>query len=240
MKKIRILAIVLVCMLALCGCDSNDYEEAMDLYEQGKYKEAKEIFLALDTYKDSEAMAEKCEIECSVEECIKLIDKLCIDSSTDYYSVRFSLEEYQDAFSKYYGLPQEHKSRITNADKLLSMEKEYEQCCAEEKIKQQVLAEATNVVKGYISRYAAASTYRVSSEKEHYIFLYWDENDPSKVAGSVTMYYSFENEYGRTEDREEDGYWEGTYKNGKFEITKMSFYDLESEYIEMWLDKLGH
>lgn len=61
MKK-RILALILafIFVLSLSGCDSEDYSQAMQLYEKGFYDRAGMIFQSLGDYRDSWEMVGKC------------------------------------------------------------------------------------------------------------------------------------------------------------------------------------
>lgn len=53
MKRILVLLLCLLLIAALTGCSSSNYEEAVALYESGKYAEALELFEALGDYEDS-------------------------------------------------------------------------------------------------------------------------------------------------------------------------------------------
>lgn len=58
---IKILSIVMLFVLVFSasGCNKSEYNQAKDLYADGKYKQAEKIFLLLDNYKDSSEMAIK-------------------------------------------------------------------------------------------------------------------------------------------------------------------------------------
>lgn len=58
---IKILSFVMLFVLVFSasGCNKSEYNQAKDLYADGKYKQAEKIFLLLDNYKDSSEMAIK-------------------------------------------------------------------------------------------------------------------------------------------------------------------------------------
>ena len=60
MKKWSCVLLAIVCLL-LAGCNSRDYETAMELYGAENYKAAAEAFRTLGDYEDSAAMAAACE-----------------------------------------------------------------------------------------------------------------------------------------------------------------------------------
>ena len=53
MKRAIALALALSIVLLLCGCASNDYKKAVNLYEAGNYEEAKVLFEKNIDYEDS-------------------------------------------------------------------------------------------------------------------------------------------------------------------------------------------
>lgn len=59
MKKVICIVFVLVMCFALAGCDSNQYEKAMSLYEAGDYERAASIFEELGDYENSVEMAKE-------------------------------------------------------------------------------------------------------------------------------------------------------------------------------------
>lgn len=232
MKKALSTMLIVLMVLIFSGCDSSDYKKATELFEQGEFAQARDIFAELEDYEDSQEKVRLCDIEITVEECNKAIATLELDDSVSYYDVYFSLKSFEKAFDLYYSVPEEYKDRIPDAQKLLATQTFYEQCCAEEIIEQQVTAEAIRVVKEFTSNYAAVSTFQVREDEEPTIMIYWDKEEPTLVNGSITLRYSYENKFGGTEDREELGYWDGKYENGVFEITAMTFYKLETELLD--------
>ena len=61
MKKFLSFAMVLVMLLALCGCDKLDYNKAMKAYDNGEYAEARDLFAELGDYEDSAKMVKDCD-----------------------------------------------------------------------------------------------------------------------------------------------------------------------------------
>ena len=72
MKKLLAFLLALILLVSLCACGSNGddeekdpqaekYEEACDLYDEGEYAEAKELFEELGDYEDSKEMVVECE-----------------------------------------------------------------------------------------------------------------------------------------------------------------------------------
>lgn len=236
MKRALSVILIVLMVLIFSGCDSSDYKKATELFEQGEFAQAREIFAELADYEDSQEKVKLCDIEITIEECNNAIANLGLTNSVTYYDVLFSLSRFEKAFNLYYSVPEEYKDRITDAQKLLAAQTLYEQCRAEEEIENQVTAEAIKVVKDYTSKYAAISTFQIREDKETSFALFWDDEDPTLLNGSITLYYSYANKYGGTEDREEMGFWDGKYENGVFEITKMSFYGLEDEVYRSNMD----
>jgi len=60
MKFFFLLMITTVLVVVLVGCASSNYNEAMELYEEGSYEEAKVLFEELDDYEDSSEMVAAC------------------------------------------------------------------------------------------------------------------------------------------------------------------------------------
>lgn len=239
MKRALSAVLAVFMIFILSGCDSSDYKKAVKLYDQGEYAQAREIFAELEDYEDSQEKLALCDIEISIEECNNAIEQLQLGSSVSYYDVKFSLNRFKKAFDLYNAVPPEQKNRITDAEKLLAAQVFYEQCCAEPEIESQVMAEAVRMVKDHTALYAAISTFKVREDEESTIFIFWNDDDPTMLNGSIDLCYSYENKYGGTQDREETGYWHGKYENGVFEITDMTFYGLTSELIDWGLSLFG-
>lgn len=73
---------------------NSDYKKAMQLYEEGNYGEAYEIFKSLDEYKNSEEMAEECYLWSLYNTAIRLFE------DKEYYSARETfiyLGNFQDS-----------------------------------------------------------------------------------------------------------------------------------------------
>lgn len=71
MKKFLALILALSMAFALCGCGNNDYKKAVSLFEEGEYEQAKELFIALKDYEDSEAYLILIDPVAAIEEKIK-------------------------------------------------------------------------------------------------------------------------------------------------------------------------
>lgn len=238
MKKTLSVILIVLIVLIFSGCDSSDYKKATELFEQGEYAQARDIFAELEDYEDSWEKVRQCDIEITVDECNNAIAKLGLTDSVSYFDVYFSLKAFEKAFDLYGSVPEEHKDRITDAQKLLAVQPLYEQCRAEPEIKDQVMAEAVRIVKDYTKNYAAVSTFQVREDEEPTIMIFWDDEDPTLVSGSIDLCYSYENAFGGTKDRKETGYWKGKIENGIFEITEMTFYELQEEWLDMLIGAL--
>lgn len=100
MKKIWCLLILLLLSLGLCACQDEAvkeketiYAQAQELFREGHYKEAEEIFLRLDTYRDSKYMLSEIEMAQAYENAIALL------KSKDYpgaYAALCALGDYRD------------------------------------------------------------------------------------------------------------------------------------------------
>lgn len=120
MKKgiLKIVCILLAAAFLLTGCDSADYEKAMELYEIGSYDEACAIFTRLSDYEDSADMALRCRYEKALkdyesgeyEQAFSTFAELgeyedCQDLSQDCrYQMAvwlFDSEDYQQALSEF-------------------------------------------------------------------------------------------------------------------------------------------
>ena len=107
-KKISAIAIAIVIVVVAAGLlatkviiPNSHYNAAVELYEEGSYEEAIESFQALDGYKDSNDLIEKCEkaiLEKDNEE--KYSEAIKSYKSGDYdnaFSLLESIEGYKDA-----------------------------------------------------------------------------------------------------------------------------------------------
>ena len=93
MKKILSFAMVLVMLLALCGCDKLDYNKAMKAYDNGEYAEARDLFSELGDYEDSAKM---------VKDCDYRIAKRAMDNE-DYEAALKTFEKLDKFLDDYYG-----------------------------------------------------------------------------------------------------------------------------------------
>ena len=62
-KSFLVLFLVVALCFILTGCDSNRYEKANELFSQGEYQEAFELYQKLGDYEDSVEKAKECERE---------------------------------------------------------------------------------------------------------------------------------------------------------------------------------
>ena len=85
MKKILSIMLVFLAILILTGCDSADYDKAMELLESGNYLEAKAIFVELGDYKDSSDKIKVCENAYQYEQA----------------SIAYTAGNYKSAISQY-------------------------------------------------------------------------------------------------------------------------------------------
>lgn len=67
MKKFILVLLTFCIMLSLCSCRSSDYKEAMVLYNEKQYEQAKEIFVSLGDYKDSAEMLLQCKYQSALQ-----------------------------------------------------------------------------------------------------------------------------------------------------------------------------
>ena len=62
-KTFLVIALVFILCFILTGCDSNRYEKATELFTQGEYQEALELYQKLGDYEDSAEKVKECERE---------------------------------------------------------------------------------------------------------------------------------------------------------------------------------
>ena len=67
MKKFVAVVLALVMTLSLCACNSLDYKEAMELYEDESYERARELFVELGDYENSAEMVNQCDYQLALE-----------------------------------------------------------------------------------------------------------------------------------------------------------------------------
>ena len=61
MKKFTAVLLIVASLFCLTACDSQDYEKANALFSQGKYDEAKAIYVELGDYEDSAEKVKECD-----------------------------------------------------------------------------------------------------------------------------------------------------------------------------------
>lgn len=62
MKRFIVLLSAMILCLTLAGCSGSQYKKATELYEQGNYAEAGEIFSKLGNYEDSADKAKRMQV----------------------------------------------------------------------------------------------------------------------------------------------------------------------------------
>lgn len=219
MKKIVALLLVLAMALALCGCSSSDYKKAQKLFEERQYEEALAIFEELGEYQDSKQQVSNCKIKI----CETLIDKIGFLSKYDpSYS---SIGAAEKALSYYDSLTDDEKTQVSNKsylpseDELAELRTIRQRKDAEEKIEEAVMADAVKTIKSYLKN---PSSYQERTDRQSYVFVLWDEEDPTRVHGNVYVYYNALNDFGGRIDSSVSGTWTGTYKNGIFTLDSSS------------------
>lgn len=219
MKKIVALLLVLTMALALCGCSSSDYKKAQEMFEQGQYEEAQAIFESLGDYEDSKEQASNCKVKIS----IGLFDEVgFFDPINPTYS---SISAAEEALAYYETLTEEEKVQVDNAFLFLPTEEDV--LMAKDRlvlnnIADQVIYEAESQIKKNLIN---SSSYQRQENRQSRASAYWDENDPTKVSGTVDIYYSATNSMGGRIDAHKGGYWEGTYIDGNLTITTLVLHD---------------
>ena len=98
-KKIAVVALLLVMILCLCGCDSSDYKKAISLMESGDYAEAKMIFSELGDYKDSKDKVEECVLGIAKTNYEKALSLMAEGEYIDAITI-FELLDYKDSKEK--------------------------------------------------------------------------------------------------------------------------------------------
>lgn len=90
MKKFIVFLLALSMIFALVGCDSRDYDEAMTLYGQDKFDEARAIFVELGDYENSQDMVKKCDYGMAKE----LVNAGEYDAAIEIFTM---LGDYEDS-----------------------------------------------------------------------------------------------------------------------------------------------
>ena len=212
MKKLVALILALSMMFALCGCASSDYKKAQELFEKRQYSDAAELFKKLGDYKDSK-----------VKLCEALIHKIGFLST--FNPSQSDIIKAEEALEVYNSLSDEEKSAVSNKsdlptqDEINELREIRQRKDAEEIIEKAVLEDAAKTIRSYLKN---PSSYQERTDTQSYAFVLWDEEDPTKVHGSVYVYYSALNDFGGRIDSSVHGVWNGTYKNGKFTLESSS------------------
>lgn len=93
MKRFIVLLSAMILCLTLAGCSGSQYKKATELYEQGNYAEAGEIFSKLGNYEDSADKAN----ECKYQEASALLQNSDYDAAKELFS---ALGDYGDSADK--------------------------------------------------------------------------------------------------------------------------------------------
>lgn len=93
MKRFIVLLSAMILCLTLAGCSGSQYKKATELYEQGSYAEAGEIFSKLGNYEDSADKAN----ECKYQEASALLQNSDYDDAKELFS---ALGDYGDSADK--------------------------------------------------------------------------------------------------------------------------------------------
>lgn len=93
MKRFIVLLSAVILCLILAGCSGSQYKKATELYEQGSYAEAGEIFSKLGNYEDSADKAN----ECKYQEASALLQNSDYDAAKELFS---ALGDYGDSADK--------------------------------------------------------------------------------------------------------------------------------------------
>lgn len=93
MKRFIVLFSAVILCLTLAGCSGSQYKKATELYEQGNYAEAGEIFSKLGNYEDSADKAN----ECKYQEASALLQNSDYDAAKELFS---ALGDYGDSADK--------------------------------------------------------------------------------------------------------------------------------------------
>ena len=93
MKRFIVLFSAVILCLTLAGCSGSQYKKATELYEQGNYAEAGEIFSKLGNYEDSADKAN----ECKYQEASAFLQNSDYDAAKELFS---ALGDYGDSADK--------------------------------------------------------------------------------------------------------------------------------------------
>ena len=74
MKKIAALILALSMIFVMCGCASSDYKKAVALYNEKNYEAAKESFIALGSFENSEEFVASCDANINYAKAIALFE----------------------------------------------------------------------------------------------------------------------------------------------------------------------
>ena len=66
-NKLLLLLCALCLLLSLTGCERADYVKAVEVYNTGDFAQAQQMFLALEDYENSAALAKRCQYHLAVD-----------------------------------------------------------------------------------------------------------------------------------------------------------------------------
>lgn len=89
-KRIWIITVAFILCTMLAGCSGSDYKKASELFDAGKYAEARTIFAELGDYEDSAAMV----LECDYQMAIAHMEAADYQAAQDSFS---ALGEYKNS-----------------------------------------------------------------------------------------------------------------------------------------------
>lgn len=104
MKKyvlITLAILTLFSLFLLTGCDSSDYKEAISLYEQGEYEQAKEIFVSLGEYEDSINYSNECTMQIALSKIVDGEYETAVKLLESVYNLEGFASKVDEAITKY-------------------------------------------------------------------------------------------------------------------------------------------
>lgn len=93
MKKFTAILVLIAILVCFAGCESMDYKKATNLYNNGQYAEALELFLELGSYEDSAEMVNACRYEIANE-------KMAAKEYLEAADLFIQLGDYKDSAAK--------------------------------------------------------------------------------------------------------------------------------------------
>jgi tetratricopeptide (TPR) repeat protein len=94
MKKRIVSALLVLVLFSLTGCKVNDYNNAVALYEEGKYQEASAAFTELGDYLDAQKKAQDAQLALDYAAALVLYEKEDYEQAIEAFT---ALGDYQDS-----------------------------------------------------------------------------------------------------------------------------------------------